>query len=111
MVHKELVGVAYKESMSNLGSKCPCLVSGLSHLQSQHQRYPHVMVIYEKEQETIFPNCGKEMVLAESHERECDESAIEYNFKCTSCGYQVNVIEPTEEEKKEAFKDFWNNET
>lgn len=25
MIHKELVGVAYKESMSNLGSKCPCL--------------------------------------------------------------------------------------
>lgn len=55
MIHKELVGVAYKESMSNLGSKCPCLVSGLSHLESQHQRYPHVMVIYEKEQETILP--------------------------------------------------------
>lgn len=55
MVHKELVGVAYKESMSNLGSKCPCLVSGLSHLQSQYQRYTHVMVIYEKEQETILP--------------------------------------------------------
>lgn len=52
MVHKELVGVAYKESVSNLGSKCPCLVSGLSHLKSQHQRYPHVMVIYEKEHET-----------------------------------------------------------
>lgn len=49
MVHKELVGVAYKESMSNLGKKCTCLVSELSHLQSQHQRYPHVMVIYEKE--------------------------------------------------------------
>lgn len=52
MEHKELVGVAYKESMSNLGSKCPCLVSGLSHLLSQHQRYHHVMVIYEKEHET-----------------------------------------------------------
>lgn len=55
MVHKELVGVAYKESISNLGKKCPCLVSGLSHLQSQHQRYPHVMVIYEKEQEINLP--------------------------------------------------------
>lgn len=55
MVHKELVGVAYKESISNLGKKCPCFVSGLSHLQSQHQRYPHVMVIYEKEQEINLP--------------------------------------------------------
>lgn len=54
MIHKELVGVAYKESMSNLGSKCPCLVSGLSHLQSQHQRYPHVMVIYEKRTRNNF---------------------------------------------------------
>lgn len=32
MIHKELVGVAYKESMSNLGSKCPCLVSGHYHI-------------------------------------------------------------------------------
>lgn len=50
------------------------------------------------------------MVLAESHERECDESVMEYNYQCISCGYQVNVIEPTEEEKKDAFKDFWNND-
>lgn len=64
-----------------------------------------------KNKKQICPNCGKEMVLAESHERECDESAMEYNYQCTSCGYQVNVIEPTEEEKKEAFKEFWNNET
>lgn len=65
----------------------------------------------KKNKKQFCPNCGKEMVLAESHERECDESAMEYNYQCTSCGYQVNVIEPTEEEKKEAFKDFWNNET
>lgn len=51
------------------------------------------------------------MVLTESHERECDESAMVYNNQCTSCGYQVNVIEPTEEEKNESFKNFWNNET
>ena len=55
----------------------------------------------KKNKKQFCPNCGKEMVLAESHERECDESAMEYNYQCTSCGYQVNVIEPTEEEKKE----------
>lgn len=59
----------------------------------------------------IYPNCGMEMVLTESHERDCDERALEYNYQCTSCGYQVNVSEPTEEEKNESFKDFWNNET
>lgn len=52
-----------------------------------------------------------EMVLTESHERDCDERALEYNYQCTSCGYQVNISEPTEEEKNESFKDFWNNET
>lgn len=52
------------------------------------------------------------MVLTESHERECDQTAFEYSYQCTFCGYQVNVIEPTEEEeKKESFKNFWNNET
>ena len=25
---------------------------------------------------------------------------MEYNYQCTSCGYQVNVIEPTEEKKR-----------
>lgn len=46
------------------------------------------------------------MVLTESHERECDESAMVYNYQCTSCGYQVNVIEPTEEEKMSHSKIF-----
>lgn len=31
----------------------------------------------KKNKKQFCPNCGKEMVLAESHERECDESAMD----------------------------------
>ena len=60
----------------------------------------------KKSKKQMCPNCGKEMVLAESHERECDQTALEYSYQCTFCGYQVNVIEPTEEEEKSHSKIF-----
>ena len=34
----------------------------------------------KKSKKQMRPNCGKEMVLAESHERECDQTALEYSY-------------------------------
>jgi uncharacterized Zn finger protein (UPF0148 family) len=43
----------------------------------------------KKNKKQFCPNCGKEMVLAESHERECDESAMEYKM---TAEHQLDLI-------------------
>lgn len=50
MRKNRLVGVAYSEPIANWGGKIkiPCLCSGIAKYYSQHQLYPMVIEIYEK---------------------------------------------------------------
>lgn len=50
MRQNRLVGVAYAEQIANWGGKqkSPCLCSGIAKHYSQHQLYPMIIEIYEK---------------------------------------------------------------
>ena len=52
-------------------------------------------------------HCGTPVIWDSDTESPVDDETTLSYYHCPKCGYSYEVAEPSEQEKKEDYKDFW----